>query len=102
MANKAFKKTYTENQDLNNMQENVEEVVAPLLKNPLLDGQVLSNIELTTGSNSISHKLGRKLQGWLIVDKDDVADVYRETSPTPTLTLVLNSSANVTISLYVF
>jgi hypothetical protein len=102
MANKAFKKTYTTNQDLNNMQENVEEVVAPLLKNPLLDGQILSNIELTTGSNSISHKLGRKLQGWVIVDKDDNSNIYRETSSTPTLTLVLNSSANVTISLYVF
>lgn len=99
---KAFKKAYTTDKDLNSVQENVEEVVAPLLKNPLLDGQILSNISLTTGSNSVSHKLGRKLQGWLIVDKDANSNIYRETSPTPTLTLVLNSSANVTVSLYVF
>ncbi len=102
MANKAFKKTYTENQDLNNMQENVEEVVAPWLKNPLLDGQILSSVSLAVGSNSISHKLGRKLQGWIVVDINAVSDIYKETSSTPTLTLVLNSSAICTVSLYVF
>ncbi len=102
MPIKAFKKTYTPDKELNSIQENVEEVVAPLLKNPLLDGQILSNIELTTGSNSISHKLGRKLQGWIIVDIDAVSDIYKETSLTPSLTLVLNSSADCTISLYVF
>lgn len=99
---KAFKKAYTTDQDLNAVQENVEESLAPLIKNPLLDGIILSNVELTTGDNDISHKLGRKLQGWVIVDRDANANIYRKTSSTPTLTLKLNSSATVTVSLYVF
>lgn len=99
---KAFKKAYTLDQDLNAVQENVEESLTPLIKNPLLDGIILSNIALTTGDNDISHKLGRKLQGWIVVDRDANANIYRKTSTTPTLTLKLNSSANVTVSLYVF
>lgn len=99
---KAFKKAYTTDQDLNNIQENVEEAFTPFIKNPLLDGQILSNITLTAGDNDISHKLGRKLQGWLIVDINAVSNIYRKTSTTPTLTLKLNSSANCIVSLYVF
>lgn len=102
MTNKAFTKVYTTDEELTHLQENVNDAISPLLKNPLLDGLILSNISLVIGSNNVSHKLGRNLQGWIVVDKDAVSNIYREVSLTPTLTLKLNSSANCIVSLYVF
>ena len=105
MANKAFKKTYTENQELNNLQENIEEVIQPLVKNPLLDGLVLTDVVLTTGQdNRVDHKLGRKLLGWTVVGLNANAVIYdnQANNSLPNSTLLLRTSANCTVKLYVF
>lgn len=76
----------------------------PLLANPSLQTLILENISLVTGSNVINHKLGRKLQGWRIVRQRSAASVYdnQDTNQSPQLTLVLVSSANVSVNLEVF
>lgn len=102
MPNKALKKFYSTNSDIVNIQENVGNAVDPLIKNQFLNGQLINDIALVIGDNDISHKLGRKIQGWVIVDIDAVSNIYRKTSTTPTLTIKLNSSANCTVSLYIF
>lgn len=102
MANKSFKKFYTEDQDLGNLQDNIEDAINPFIKNQFLDGLLRTGIEIVAGDNDIPHKLGRKIQGWVVVDQDATAAFYRKPSSTPTLTIKLNSSANCTISLYIF
>lgn len=56
------------------------------------------------GSNTIQHKLDRKLQGWVFVRKGAAAEVYdtQDTNTTPDRTLVLVSDAAVTVNIYVF
>lgn len=78
--------------------------INPLLTNPFLKGRLIPGVELAIGDNVINHKLGRKLQGWVIVGIDGVADIYdaQASNSMPELTLVLNSSAVVGVSLYVF
>lgn len=76
----------------------------PLLGNPIVNGSLLSGVVLKTGANVINHGLGRKLLGYLVTLNNAAATFYdsQETNQRPELTLILNSSAPATVSLYVF
>jgi hypothetical protein len=76
----------------------------PVLRNALINGQLLPDVSLINGITVVNHLLGRKLQGWLIVGINGAATVYdsQATNQTPQLTLVLNSNAAVSCNLWVF
>jgi hypothetical protein len=76
----------------------------PVLNNPLVAGLLLENIALINGTTIINHKLGRKLQGWLIVGINAAATVYdnQATNQNPQLTLSLTSNAAAIVSLWCF
>ncbi len=76
----------------------------PLLNRPANNSIILPQVKLTTGTNVVNHRLGRKLQGWIPVRIRASATFYdqQDTNQTPDLTLVLVSSADVTIDLEVF
>lgn len=75
-----------------------------LLRLPLSSSLLLKNQQLFIGSNPVNHKLGRDLQGWIIVRKRGPADIYdtQDENQTPQLTLLLTSSAKVLVDLLVF
>lgn len=74
----------------------------PLLAKPLLNGVLLKNIALEMNvPKAINHLLQRLPQGWILVDQDASANVWRA-AEFNNLTLTLESSADVTISLWVF
>ena len=58
-------------------------------------------VVLTTGVvNLVPHQLGRKPVGWLVIDKNAQADVWRDaTVATSQDKIPLRSSANVTVDL---
>lgn len=78
----------------------------PLLKNPVNNVTILKNVSLLAASNPnvVNHLLGRKLQGWFIVRQRAAASVYdaQDTNQSPTLTLNLRTSADVTVDIAVF
>lgn len=76
----------------------------PVLANPLVQGQLLPNITVATGSNTINHKLSRKLQGYIVVMQSAPATFYdtQATNPTPAQTLQLVSSGPAVLTLWVF
>lgn len=78
--------------------------IDPILSNLLVQGQLISNINLLTGTNTINHRLDRKLIGWFIVRIKGPAQIYdtQDTNNYPDLTLELTSDANVSVSLWVF
>lgn len=73
----------------------------PIIANPLNGVNVLSNIALTTGANTINHLLGRVQQGWVILDIQGPATLYRS-QPFNSTTLTLTSDADVTVSIGVY
>lgn len=73
----------------------------PIVLNPLNSVSIIQNVSLTAGVNVVNHKLGNKMQGWLIVDIQGPASVYR-TGSFNDKTLILTSSAAVVVSLGVF
>lgn len=79
-------------------------ILNPIIANPMVNGQLLTGLKLVTGDNVINHKLGEKLQGWIVVMNNAGVTFYdkQATNQMPALTLVLNASGAATISLYVF
>jgi hypothetical protein len=73
----------------------------PLLTNPMNNMSIIPNVQLQSGVNVINTLLGRTQQGWVLVDKQGVADIYRS-APFNNLTLTLTSSAKVLVSIGVF
>jgi hypothetical protein len=75
--------------------------INPLIENPMNNGILITGLVLASGANIINHKLGRAPQGWIIVDIQGIASIYRS-APFNSTTLTLFSSADITISLGVF
>lgn len=86
------------------MRERWASTLNPVLANPVISGNILTDVKLIAGSNTINHKLGQKLQGYIVVMNSAPATFYdlQATNQHPELTLVLNSSQATTVSLYVF
>jgi len=102
---RAFKKTNFQENEPAKLQSNLEIFFKPLLNSEIIDGILLKDVILTTGSvNKVEHKLGRKLLGWMVIGKNANATVWDSQATNTTLdsTIDLNSSANVTVNLWVF
>ncbi len=77
--------------------------INPVIENAVVKGVLQRGIKLVTGTNSINHKLGRNLQGYIITDMQDIySQIFRTTSNTPNLTVNLTSSVDVTVDIYCF
>lgn len=89
---------------VNQLQQNINSQLNQIIANPIVSGNIINNVVLAVGDNTINHMLGRNLQGWIIILKSANSNIFdkQSTNSTPNLTLVLNSSGIVTISLYVF
>lgn len=87
--------------DIELLQTKWKAILDPVLKNPLTNMTILQNVVLYTGNNQVPHRLGKLQQGWLLIDVQGPATIYRYQGFTDSY-LYLNSSANVTISLGVF
>lgn len=76
----------------------------PLLAKPQNESSILANVSLVTGTNTINHKLGQKLQGWQITRQRALASIYdtQDSNTMQDLTLTLVSSAPVVVDLEVW
>lgn len=94
----------SEVKELTLMQTRWASALNPILTNPLANGILLKNVELISGATVVNHKLGRKLQGWLVTRLRNNVVVFdsQDANPNPALTLVLNSTGATTVDLYVF
>lgn len=99
-----FAKMQTENREVNQLQNNIGLAVDPVLQNKIVDGSLVQNVVLATGSNVVNHLLGRNLIGWIITRRNGVATVYdtQSTNPIPNKTLLLTASAGLTVDIYCF
>lgn len=114
MANKNFRKyngkiktlkTVEVPDEVSKFQFNVIEMLNNIVGIPLLDGVLLTQIELVSGAiNPVDHKLGRTPQGYIVVRKRANASIWdsQDLNKFSDLTLDLNCSANVIIDLWIF
>lgn len=98
-----FRAIRTAVKDIQRLQDALNKVFNSILNKQILDGRLIPNINLLSSStNEISHGLGNPLRGYIIVNQDASANIYSSVSTTPNSTFILNTSADVTISLWVF
>jgi hypothetical protein len=95
----AFKQVNTNDQNLQLIQDNISAAIQPIDTAPLTRGNLLTNLPLTSGSNSIAHKLGKVPTRWVITDIDAAVTVYR--SSWDNAYINLTASGACTISLWV-
>jgi hypothetical protein len=93
----------SEDRVLNQIQTQWRSILNQIIVNRLTQGNFLTGIKLISGTNTINHKLGREISGYLITNmQGSFAQVYSSPSTIPDLTLMLNASAPTIIDLYVF
>lgn len=99
-----FQLLTTPDQNLQLIQQNLVRTLNPVFNTQTLGGNLLTNVVLKIGDNSINHGLGRNLNGWQIVRQRAHASISddQDNNKTPALTLTLNSTDPVTVDLYVF
>ena len=72
------------------------------LNNPLLNGVLLTGVELGSTATQVPHSLGREPQGWIIVNKNADANVWQSSKDLSKAFVTLQASADVTVDLWVF
>lgn len=100
----AYTKLNTNDELQNRIQDNTKKAVSSVASNPIVQGSILSNVSLKSGDNTVDHKLGKKLTGWFIVKIRGAATIYdkQDSNAQASQTLVLNSSAAVSVDIFVF
>jgi len=83
------------------MQNKWGSLLNPVLANPTTNMSILKNVALASGNTVINHLLGAVQQGWVVLDVDAAATIYRS-APLNDKTLTLHSSAACTVTLGVF
>ena len=89
---------------LTQIQDNTNQALKEISNIALLKGVFVAAF-LTTGvDNSVDTGLGRQYQGFIVVDIDANATVWRSTTanPFPDKMIFLRSSANTSVTLYIF
>lgn len=94
----------TENDDLEKAQQNVKRFVKVLEDNPLLDGVLIEDIEITAAALTIdvNHRLGRQPRGWIITDFTALAGTGIVRDAWNTSTITFTASAACDLDIWVF
>lgn len=98
---KEFKRVAGATEEVAALQVRLNEFFAQFINNPLLDGLLIKDVVLTASAPKlVQHKLGRELQGWIIVNQNANAVIWQSDSSKSSIELT--TSADVTVSLWVF
>jgi hypothetical protein len=100
MKFKGLKDTHSTDAELAKATSNLREWAKQFSDIPFLSGRLIEDIDVKTSQTTVSHNLGRVPAGYIIVYKSSAGDIWA-TSKDDTH-LVLDTSANVTISIWVF
>lgn len=100
-----YRPEFSYNADVQNVSRAVNDVLEPLQLIPLIQGELLTDITITSGTPlEVSHQLGRRIQGWAVVRQNAQADIWDTpgSASAEKTRITLNASATVTVSLWVF
>lgn len=105
-------KVQTDDRNINQLQANLSQQLDQIAMNPIVDGLVIKSASYLSASNptEINHGLGRALIGWIVVGNSAQSYAWDSQASNKTSnghagidkTLLINVSANTTLTLYVF
>jgi hypothetical protein len=99
-----FKYVSTGNPAADKVQDAVRDTLRNVLTCPLLDGELLEGVVLTTSFQDVAHGLERAPQGCLLVRATDAVSLAEDVpgNPRPSSVIRLKASSAATVSLWVF
>lgn len=100
-----FRKVRSDDDVIRQLQGAIDLVFQTLLPKEILDGNLLKDVDLVSGSvNMVQHKLARKSQGYLVIKKNANATIWdsEDINDFRDSFLQLRASADCTVSLWVF
>ena len=97
---KFFRKVFNGDESDRTLQTNVESAIGSAIRNPLLNGRLISDVQLVSGDTKLEHKLARAPKGYLIVKRSNASTIFDASSDD--LFLTLTASGSVTVSLWIF
>lgn len=87
---------------INRIENNIATALGPVTSILFLDGRSISNLSIVSGVPlNVDHGLNRPVSEWWVTSLDANTVIWSSTSPDPNTILVLNSSANANISIWV-
>ena len=89
---------------LTQVQDNVDLAISRLSNTDFQNGNFKTITLLSGIDNVIDHGLDREVQGWVVVDKNASADIWRPSAMNtwPKLQIILRASSTVTAKIYFF
>lgn len=103
MSLAAFKRIFPKDPQLSLVETNTASALAPVLQTVFLGGIFMANIPLTAGApTAINHGLGRPARGWFLADNQADCRIWRTSGALPDKQILLNTSADTTVSLVIF
>jgi len=105
MAVRGLKKIEFEDEATNRAWVYLQSVLTPILQSTILDGELVTNVELTSGvDNVVRNPLGREIIGWIPVRVRAEANIWdqQDSSSSKKSTLTLRTSADVEVDLWIF
>ena len=101
----AFSRVSTEDDRVEGLQNSLESSFRSFQSCPLLDGHLLEDVSLVSGLNTIDHKLGRPIRGWIITRSNGglhIPSVDQDNNRHDDKTLVIFFSQAATADIWVF
>lgn len=102
---KSFKKLSSDDKVVSKLQENVNNVLTPIIRSPIVDGVLVEECCLKPNAiNEIEHKLDRKPLGFFIVRQRKDARIWdlQDSNPEPTKSFSLATSHEVVVDIWIF
>lgn len=100
---KSFKRGSSSDPDINQVDNRVLEYTSQLTTNPMLVGQLITGIDVSTTAVNVPHSLGKPFVGWLVIRKVGNLNIYEASVQSQTsLFIKLVSTATGTIDIWIF
>lgn len=100
-----IKKTDQASQEVQKLQQNIQNWAKIFTDFPIVDGVLIKEVCLRPNvANNVTHKLGRKALGYIIVRKREDARIWdlQDLNSTPNTTFALASSHECTVDVWIF
>jgi len=102
MSGSKISAVYTQDVQIQRVQDNILTAINDIKSNPFLGGVVVNNVALVSGNNNVPHGLNRPYQGVLITKRSTGAVIFDFDPADPRQFVGLNSSADCVVNLWVY
>lgn len=103
---KSFKVINTDSPELKFVQDNVDYTLKSIAAEPMIAGNFLKDVSLSSTSKNINHKLGRPWVGFFITKSVADVNVYwdatTDANQQKESTIALKATATAVVDLYIF